>query len=112
MNDTSIADKIDKLLEQDVTFSTRLGVRFLTEVIRDAYKYIEQIQTRDEADRQQQTSIVTRLGNVENGLNDFLKMRGKEQEKAEDERKFYRRAVIGGILSIALSELARWLLVR
>jgi len=108
----SIARKIDELLSSDTTFSTRSGVRFLTEVIRDAYQYIEKIETRDEADRAMQNSIVTRLTQVENELNDFLTMRKTEQTAAADERKFYRRAVIGGIITILLSELARWLLIH
>jgi len=106
----SITSKIDELLSSDATFSTRSGVRFLTEVIRDAYKYIEKIETRDEADRATQNSIVTRLTNVENGLNDFLILRAKEQEKNEAERSKWRWAIITPTLGVIVIEIARWVL--
>ena len=109
MND-SITSKIDELLKSDATFSTRSGVRFLTEVIRDAYKYIEKIETRDEADRAMQNSIVTRLTNVETGLNDFLILRRKEQEKNEIERSKWRWAIITPTLGVIVIEIARWIL--
>jgi hypothetical protein len=106
----SIADKIDKLLENDATFSTRSGARFLTEVIRDAYKIIERLELRNQAADDAQKTLAAKVGIVETGLNEFLTMRKNEQTAAADERKFYRRAVIGGIIAIILSEAARWLL--
>lgn len=90
----SIADKIDELLQSDATFSTRTGVRFMTEVIRDAYKYIEEEKKRNEDADKVQRSVNTRLTNVENGLNDFLKARRIEQERAEAERIKWRWALI------------------
>jgi len=111
-NGSSIADKIDELLQSDATFSTRSGVRFLTEVIRDAFEFIEQEKTRNATADETQGTIKARLTNVENGLNEFLNLRKAEQVAAVDERKFYRRAVIGGIITIILSEAARWLLLK
>jgi predicted small metal-binding protein len=108
----SMADKINELLQSDATFSTRSGVRFLTEVIRDAFEYIEKEQQRNKEADDMQNSIKTRLTNVETGLNEFLTIRKNEQLAAADERKFYRRAVIGGIITIILSEAARWLLLK
>jgi len=109
---TSIADKIDDLLQSDATFSTRSGVRFLTEVIRDAFEFIEQEKSRNATADETQGTIKTRLTNVENGLNEFLNLRKAEQVAAVDERKFYRRAVIGGIITIILSEAARWIFLN
>ena len=107
-----IADKIDDLLKSDVTFSTRSGVRFLTEVIRDAFEFIEQEQIRNTTADEMQNTIKNRLTNVETGLNEFLTIRKNEQLAAADERKFYRRAVIGGIIAIILSEAARWIFLK
>jgi hypothetical protein len=111
-NTTSMAHKIDELLQSDATFSTRSGVRFLTEVIREAFGYIEKEQTRNATADEMQSTIKTRLTNVENGLNEFLTIRKSEQAAAADERKFYRRAVIGGIIALLLSEGARWVFMR
>ena len=111
-SNSSIADKIDELLQSDATFSTRSGVRFLTEVIRDAFEFIEQEKGRNATADEKQQSIITRVGNVESGLNEFLNLRKAEQLAAVDERKFYRRAVIGGIITIILSEAARWVFLR
>jgi len=90
----SIADKIDELLQSDATFSTRTGMRFMTEVIRDAFEYIEGEKQRKEEADEVQRSLITRLKNVEDGLNDFIKLRTKEQERAETERVKWRWALI------------------
>jgi Arc/MetJ-type ribon-helix-helix transcriptional regulator len=90
----SIADKIDDLLKSDATFTTRSGVRFLTEVIRDAYKYIEDDKKYQQQVNDEQRAIKNRLTNVENALNEFLDLRKKEQEKAETERSRWRWAII------------------
>jgi len=108
----SIADKIDNLLKEDVTFSTRSGVRFLTEVIRDAFEFIEQEKTRNASADLKQSSIEIRLGNVENGLNEFLKLRKAEQEKNETERTKWRWAIITPTIGLIFAELARWFLSK
>ena len=107
-----MADKIDELLQSDATFSTRSGVRFLTEVIRDAFEYIEKEQQRNKETDQLQNSIVTRIGSVENGLNEFLKLRAKEQERAEAERTKWRWAIITPTIALIFAELARWFLSK
>lgn len=105
----SIADKIDELLKSDATFTTRAGMRFMTEVIRDAFQFIEDEKKRNKEADQAQSSILTRLTQVETGLNNFLKMRKIEQDKAEEERKWWRRAIFAPLIVMVLSELLQWL---
>lgn len=109
MSGSDIIQKIDSLLESN-QLDTRAGLYFMGQLVRDLFKYIEENKIHDAAITEAVQSFKTRVGNVETALNDFLAMRKKEQEAAVDERKFYRRAVIGGIITILLSELARWLL--
>src|SRR5262245_12627046 len=107
----SIAEKLDKMLEEDKDFTTRAGLRFMAELVRDAFRVLEKEKQRQETTDETQKSLETRITNIETTLNTFLAFRKAEQDKADDERKFYRRAVIGGLIAIALSELARWLLI-
>jgi len=107
---TSITDKIDELLKSDTTFTTRAGMRFMTEVIKDAFTFIEQEKTRNESADQKQSSIESRLGNVEKGLYDFLELRKKEQEKNESERSKWRWAIIAPTITLVIVEISRWLL--
>ena len=97
----SVVNKIDELLEDDRQLSTRTGLRFMTTILKEALQVIGEASAND-------NSILFRLNNVEKGLNDFLHKRESEQKEAADERKFYRRAVIGGLIAIGISELARW----
>jgi hypothetical protein len=105
---SSITQKIDELLKDDRTFTTRAGMRFMTEVVKDAFKFIEDEKERNKQNDSLIASIMVRLGHVENGLNEFLTIRSKEQEAAAGERMFYRRAVIGGLITIILSQIAQW----
>ena len=98
MSGADIIQKIDDLLESN-QLDTRAGLYFMGQLVRDLFKYIEENKINDTAITDAVQSFKTRVGNVEVALNDFLKMRKTEQEKAEDERKFYRRAVIGGIIT-------------
>ena len=102
----SIADKIDELLKSDATFTTRAGMRFMTEVVRDAFKFIEEEKQRNKEADEAQQSFITRLGNVETGLNDFLKLRAKEQERAETERVRWRWAIITPTIGLFFTMLA------
>src|SRR5262245_31014078 len=90
----SIANKIDDLLEKDPNFSTRAGVRFLTEVIRDAYAFIEDEKEYRKTVEDKQDNIDDRLTDVEKTLESFLAQRTKEQERAEIERTKWRWAII------------------
>lgn len=108
----SIAEKIDELLKDDKTFTTRSGMRFLTELVKSAFEYIEKEKKLQSDTDVLQGSIVTRLANVENGLNDFLKMRKAEQEKAEDERKRWRLAILAPTVLLVVGELVKWFFSR
>ena len=101
----SIADKIDELLKSDATFTTRAGVRFMTEVVRDAFAFIEQEKKHQQEVDDKQKSIETRVGNVENGLNEFLKLRKTEQERAEAERVRWRWAIITPTIGLLFTTL-------
>jgi hypothetical protein len=107
---STIADKIDQILADDRNFSTRTGLRFTLEVLRDATNYIEKEKERTRKIDEKIDDVEDRLVNVENNLKDFLAARKVEQEKAEGERAWYRHAVIGGIISIFLSQLALYFL--
>lgn len=110
MTSSNIINKLDELLKDDRNFDTRAGLRFMAELVRDAFEFIEEEREKNVADADALKSFSTRIGHVENGLNDFLKMRAREQESAAAERTFYRRAVIGGIITILLGQIAQWLL--
>lgn len=109
MSAGGLIDKLSEVLS-DNRMDTSAGLHFLGELVKDAFTYIDEQRAADEAKEDQLRSFSIRLGNVESALNSFLKRRETEQAKAEDERKFYRRAVIGGILAIVINELVRWLI--
>ncbi len=106
----SIAEKLDQLLADDRNFDTRAGLRFMTELVRDAFRYIEAEKKRQEEACERDESIDKRVGTIETNLNDFLAMRAKEQEKNEAERNKWRWAIITPTLGLIIAEVARWLL--
>ena len=108
MTGSSIIQKLDEML-RDGYLDTRAGLNFMGELVKDAFKYIDEERNKNNLEADKLHSFETRIGNVERGLNEFLAMRAREQEAAVDERKFYRRAVVGGIVAIVLSEAARWI---
>lgn len=105
----SIADKLGEMLRDETSFDTRAGLRFMVELLQDAFEYIETEKKAHLVADETLRSFSTRIKNVEDGLFQFLENRKKEQERADDERKFYRRAVIGGIIAIVVSEIMRWI---
>lgn len=105
----NIINKIDDLLKTDKNFDTRAGLRFMMEVIRDAFEYIEEKKTADQTTNTTLQLFERRIIGVEGTLKEFLERRETEQKKAEEERTFYRRAVLGGLLSLILSQLAQWI---
>lgn len=111
MSARDITRKLDELLQDDANFSTRSGLRFMTELVKDAFEFIDTEIDNRKTITTQQEDIVHRLEGVEKQLTEFLQMRKEEQKKADAERTFYRRAVIGGIITIVISEGARWLLM-
>lgn len=106
----NIAIKLDELLKNEIALDTRAGLRFLVELVRDAFEFIEGEKQLQEGADDKLRSFETRIHNIENGLHEWMEIRRREKDQADDERKFYRRAVIGGIIAIILSELARWFL--
>jgi hypothetical protein len=107
---SSITEKIEEILGDDRNFSTRTGLRFTLELIRDAFDYIETEKERSKKADEKTSTIEARLGHVETDLKGFLEKRKEEQKKAEDDRTFYRRAVISGLISIFLAQLALYFL--
>lgn len=102
----SIVKKIEEILEDDRNFSTRTGLRFTLEVVRDAFNFIDTEKEARAQNTQRLTGIEDRVEDIETKLNAFLNARKTEQDDAKDERKFYRRAVIGGIISILLMQIS------
>jgi hypothetical protein len=105
---SSITTKIEQILADDRNFSTRTGLRFTLELLRDSFAFIESEKERTKQEADKTKTLESRIGHVETTLNKFLDSRRIEQDKAEDERKFYRRAVIGGIISILLLQAATY----
>jgi hypothetical protein len=108
MSGTEIVKKLDELLKDDKNFDTRAGLRFMTELVRDAFDYIKQQKDGEKEKTQVQNSIITRIGNVENGLNEFLELRKREQEKAETERTWWRRAFIAPVIILLINQIVEW----
>lgn len=109
MTGPGIIQQLDQLLRSN-QLDTRAGLHFMGELVKDAFTYIEEQRNRDVIDADTLKSFSVRIGNVENGLNEFLKRREQEQRDAADERKFYRRAVIGGLITLIISQIAQWLI--
>lgn len=109
MTGTGIVSKIDELLRTNA-FDTRAGLQFMGELVKDAFTFIDEQRRKNQNDTETLEGFDFRLKNMEKGLSDWMTQRSNEKREADDERKFYRRAVIGGIIAISLSELARWFL--
>lgn len=101
-----IASKIEEILADDRNFGTRTGLRFTLELVKDAFDYIEGEKVRSTQTTEKITTLEGRVGDIEDKLDGFLAARKTEQDDAKDERKFYRRAVIGGIISILLMQIS------
>ena len=98
----AVIEKIDEMLQAD-QITTRSGLRLMGEVLQEAMKVIG-----DAGEHNQ--SIKVRLTNVENGLNEFMIMRKKEQEKNEGERVKWRWVIITPTIGVIVIEVAKWLL--
>ena len=107
---TGITDQLDRLLQDEKNFSTRSGLRFMTELVRSAFDVLDKANSQLEENKNKDRAVESRLKQVEDWQTGFTTLRATEQTKAEAERTFYRRAVIGGIIAIVLSETARWVL--
>lgn len=108
----SVAEKIDELLKGDKTFSTRTGMTFLTQLVRDAFKYIESEERTNGEVSKRLDALEERNDNFQKTFNAFLDARKIEQEKAEEDRKWWRRAMLTPILGILVTEIIRLVLSR
>lgn len=106
----SIAEQLNKLLQDDANFSTRAGLRFMTELVKDAFEFIESEKARTKDEEGEHSKLEARITNIETKLDSFLKLRKEEQEKAEAERTRWRWAIITPTLGLVIVEAARWLL--
>ena len=91
-----VLNEIDEALEED-NLETRQGVKFTLKVLRAAMKEIAEAHTA-------RMSTITRLGNVENGLNQFLQAQEKKEKSANEERQRWRWAILGPVIIISLNE--------
>ena len=98
----AIIEKIDKLLEDDSNFTTRIGLHFMTTVLKEAMQVILEV-------TESKGSTNTRLSNLETALNEFLKAQKERREKDEAERSKWRWVFITPIAGYALIELAKWI---
>jgi hypothetical protein len=105
MTTTNIINTLDEMLKNDKTFDTRAGLRFMAELVKDAFEFIDEERSKNTLEIEKLNSYAFRIGNVETALNEFLTLRKREQDAAIDERKFYRRTVIGGIVMILIGQL-------
>lgn len=108
----SIAEKLDEMLENDKTFSTRSGLRFMAELVRDAFQYIEDEKAENKKDDQRLEALENKIKSIDTALTSFLQSRTKEQEKAEDDRKRWRLATVAPILVLLFTELLKLILRR
>jgi hypothetical protein len=99
----SVIAKLDELIADDVNFTTRIGLKFMTAVIRDALKVIGDIATAKDNDHK-------RLGELDNALTKYLAAQAEKETKAEAERTKWRWAMITPILGIVILEITRWIL--
>jgi len=108
MTGSDIVSTLDNLLADDKNFDTRAGLRLYAELVRDAFRYIEEQKRGEQEKTSVQMSMLTRITHVENGLNEFLELRRKEHEKAETERMWWRRAFIAPVIILLLNQVWEW----
>ena len=95
----NIVGKIDKLLEDDETFTTRVGLKFMTAVMRDALTVIGEIAVDKD-----------KVKELDRSFTDFLKAQTIKDARAEEERTKWRWVTITPIVGIVIAEIARWIL--
>lgn len=108
MSGTQIIQKIDEMLREG-NLETREGLRLQAEIIKEAFKYIEDERKRKQDNTDVQNSMLTRIGNVENGLRDFMELRKREQEVNESERQKWRWVIITPMAGYVVLEIVKWI---
>ena len=113
MSEQTVVDKIDELLKDDTNFETRSGLRFMTELLKDAFKYIDKANAVLETHSQDTIQLKDRVKGVEKTLDDFLEARAKEKEAEqkeadhqEAERTRWRWAIVGPSIALLIGEVA------
>ncbi len=108
----SIADQLDQMLKDDKTFSTRSGLRFMAELVRDAFNYIEDEKATNKSDNDRLQNLEKKVGELDKAWTTFIAKRAEEQNKAEEERRRWRWAFITPMIGLILTEIARIILGR
>lgn len=102
---SGVIDKIDNLLNDNKNFTTRVGLRFMTSVLKDALIAIAEV-----ADNNAKVDL--RLKELDTSLTEFLKKQQSNDDKADEERRRWRWAIITPTIGLLVVEIARWLLGR
>ena len=99
----SVIQKIDKLLEDDSNFTTRMGLRFMTTIMKEAISVIsEHVEDRHATN--------TRLSAIEGEIKEFLESQSAQRASAEAERVKWRWAIITPIIVLIITQIASWIL--
>lgn len=104
MTSESIIQKIDDMLLRG-DFDTRAGLSFMGELVKDAFRYINEQREAGESVSDVLASFEARIGNVEKGLKEWMDLRKEEAKKADEERKWWRRLILGTMFTLLLTNL-------
>jgi len=99
----AVIQKIDMLLNDKESMTTRTGLSFMTSVMRDALSVIGEIAEKNE-------NVSTRLEEIDRSFLLFMKQQTKKEADAEEERKKWRWVIIAPLVGIFLTEIARLIL--
>ena len=97
---SGVIEKIDALLDDDKSFTTRTGLRFMTSVMRDALAVVGDIAEKNDG-------VNNRLSEMEKAFLSFMTQQSKKEAAADEERKKWRWAIIAPVIGILLAEIAR-----
>jgi len=94
----NVIAKLDQLLEND-DFTTRIGLKFMTAVMRDALQVIGEIAIDTD-----------KVKELDKAFTNFMKTQTMKEEKAEAERTKWRWVAITPTVGIVIVEIANWIL--
>ena len=100
---SGVIEQIDSLLNDDESFTTRTGLRFMTSVMRDALAVVGEIAEKNDG-------VNNRLGEIEKAFLGFMAQQSKKEAQAEEERKKWRWAIITPVIGILFTEIVRLIL--
>lgn len=101
-NTDQVIQKIDELLKDDNNLTTRSGLRLVMSAWKESLEAVGQVFNTH-------ASMTTRIGNVENGLNELIQKLEAKEKKAEEERSKWRWAVIVPLIGMILSQIMQWI---